>query len=172
MTLLATWLDTLSRKYALGPLAPDEDGVCVLRYDASLDVVVECASDDGPLLVQIPLMPIPAGVPAGFFRQLLALNHRGEATRGATLAVNELSGTVMLSSLTPLDHLDALGFEQLIGNMIDSAQALIEQIGALSLQGDQSSAAGAVGTPAQIDPAISPAGSLSTPAFWDPRQRG
>jgi len=172
MTRLATWLDTLSRKYALGPLAPDEAGVCVLRYDASLDVIVECASDDAPLLVQVPLMPIPAGVSEGFYRQLLALNHRGEATRGATLALNELSGTVMLSSLTPLDHLDALGFEQLIGNMIDSAQALIEQIGALSSQGDPSSSAGAVGTRAEIDPATSSPASISTPAFWDPRQRG
>lgn len=127
---LALLLDALSRKYGLGSLAPDDSGVCVLSYDGILDVMIESPPEVDSVLVQIPLMSVPGADREAFFRRLLALNHRGEATRGAALGLNEASQAVMLGVLAPLAGMDELGFEQLIGNLIDTAQALLPEIAA------------------------------------------
>jgi len=164
MNPLAPLLDSLSRKYDLGPLALDEAGVCVLRYDDRLDVIIEHPQGAESVLVQIPLMPVPGIERESFFRKVLALNHRGEATRGATLSLNETSEMVMLGALLSADTLDALGLEHLIGNLIDGAQSLIARL-----------EPGGTDSDALIQAAESvraPVSSLQAAHFFDPRHRG
>jgi hypothetical protein len=164
MNPLAPLLDSLSRTHGLGPLALDEAGVCVLRYDDRLDVIIKCPPGAESVLVQIPLMPVPGVDREGFFRKVLALNHRGEATRGATLSLNEISETVMLGALLPADTLDALGLEHLIGNLIDGAQSLIARLEPGGAHPDVSTDAD--------ETARSPAPNIQTSSFFDPRHRG
>lgn len=129
--LLNNWLDALGRKYALGTLALDDAGVCVLSYGSTFDIIIQAISGDDTVLIEIPLMAVPGVGREAFFRRVLTLNHRGEATRGASLSLNEQSQTVMLGWLAPIAQLDELAFEQLIGNLIDCAESvrpLLDQV--------------------------------------------
>lgn len=167
MNPMTAMLDALSRKYSLGPLVPDEAGVCVLRYDDALDLIIECPPAADSVLVQIPLAPVPGVDREAFFRAALALNHRGEATRGAALSLNETSDTVMLGALVPIAGLDALGLEQLIGNLIDTAQSLSPQLDATAHDGHVPRNGQQVLVTPETQPTLAAA-----PSFVDPRQRG
>jgi hypothetical protein len=129
--LLSNWLGSLGRKYALGHLALDDAGICVLSYGSSFDIIIQAIGGDDTVLIEIPLVSVPGVGREAFFRRVLSLNHRGEATRGASLSLNEQSQTVMLGWLGPIAQLDELAFEQLIGNLIDCAEAvrpLLDQV--------------------------------------------
>jgi hypothetical protein len=147
---LNLWLEALGRKYALGALALDEAGVCVLQYGSTLDVIIQAISGGETVLLEIPLMPIPGVNREVFFRRLLELNHRGEATRGASIA-----------------QLDELALEQLIGNLIDCAESLMPMLDSVdSGKPDIARASASLGTPsaAETFPSAGPTESTGNDA--------
>jgi hypothetical protein len=164
---LNLWLEALGRKYALGALALDEAGVCVLQYGSTLDVIIQAISGGETVLLEIPLMPIPGVNREVFFRRLLELNHRGEATRGASLSLNDQSQTVMLGVLAPIAQLDELALEQLIGNLIDCAESLMPMLDSVdSGKPDIARASASLGTPsaAETFPSAGPTESTGNDA--------
>ena len=118
----------LGQKMNLPNLSLDAQGLAKLVFDASLDVNIEYDTSTHQLHLYTLLGPVPATGKAEVFEKLLAGNLFGAATHGAVLAIDPLTGDIVITTTLDPDKTDLLDFEKALEHHVMAAEQWSSQI--------------------------------------------
>ncbi len=121
-------------KVGLEDFAPNAEGVCQLIDENTVITIQDCG-EIGLILVTAPLAKLPARAAAGLLRRLLAANFLYEKTKGATLALDEKSGTLYLTRYDVLAQLDGEGLKARLENFATVLDLWRHEIGGRTVRG-------------------------------------
>jgi hypothetical protein len=107
-------------------LGLDDNGVCALEYGEGREAVVEVNDDD--LTIYLPLTPVPDTGREALFERALGMNLLGIATRGCALGYDQREGMLVLSHTLPVSALDAQGFQNVLGGILEVAGDLSSEL--------------------------------------------
>jgi len=100
----------------------EENNSCVLLFDENIVLNVEYDPTDARLVFSVYLDEIPQQNSEPLLRQLHASNLYWSLTCGATLALEEASGGIILAYARPVDDIDASKLEAIVQNILDQAE--------------------------------------------------
>jgi len=127
----------------IGPLQLDENGVASLTYDETIQMVIE-APNGSPVFHLYATVSTPPGEGReAFYELLLKKNFLTLETNGATFAINERTGEIVLCYSQPADNLDAQAFKNLVGSFIETVEKWQERLGAPEDAGGEEESDGA-----------------------------
>jgi hypothetical protein len=106
------WLRGLGGRTGLHLNLSDE-GVCAVGHASGLDCAIEVPPGGGQLYLRVPLMPW-AGQPLELAAHCLQRNLLGVGGEAASLALDTVSGELLLWIMRPLDVLD----EDILGRLV------------------------------------------------------
>jgi hypothetical protein len=111
-------LAELGARMGAASLALSKAGTCAFDYKDGMRVVIELPAGSSVLQIYAPIMAIPPRGREQLFRKLLGLNLFGHATRGASFAISEDHGMVILCYGHAVAGLDAVLFETILANFL------------------------------------------------------
>jgi hypothetical protein len=97
------------------------DGRLTLTFDGRLEVTLEHEPEEGRLVLWALLAEFGAERPPALLAELLDANFLWRATGGATLALEQGSGKVVLSQALPVAGLEAAALERAIETFVSAA---------------------------------------------------
>jgi hypothetical protein len=111
---------------------PRDDGVYSFETPGGGRVTVEAPQDGGVFHLHAPICSLPEeGQGEHFYAGVLKLNLLCIETRGATLALDDRGGRIVLCYGAALAGMDALGFANLLGSFVESADEVRRKVTAL-----------------------------------------
>jgi hypothetical protein len=121
-------LNDLGRLSGLGELALDEAGRLTLRFDDSVEVTFEEEAQDGRLVLSALLGEVGAEPSPAVLSELLDANFFWQRTGGATVAVERVSGRVVMTEALRLQGLDVPTFEVAVETFVAAAVRLSRRL--------------------------------------------
>lgn len=106
------------------PLAFDEQGCARLLFDGSVAVALEVPQGPGPLHMYSVLGALPDGNREALLMQLLNANLFGAETGGATLAVDDHSGEIILCRQVDTTQTSDGAFVSMLEQFVAAAEGL------------------------------------------------
>src|SRR5690242_118522 len=98
----------------------DRSGVCRLGFHEGCELVLEPVEGSDRVHLYAPMAPLPTPRHAGnVYGKLLAANLFGEATGGASFAVDPSGEEVVLNRSFETTHMDAAAFAGLLTGFMD-----------------------------------------------------
>ncbi len=152
-TQLNTWLAEIHPALRL-----DEAGACVIAAGNNRDLELFADTNTARFFLSTKLMDLPAQGQSGFFIKVLAMNLFMQDTRGATVAVDEQAGEVVLCFSQTMEEGDAVSFRNVLQNFTETARTLQQQMSTLVTATNE--AAGPAGTFTQYQHAAPPAAPI------------
>lgn len=121
---LQVYLDTLGSQTG-GKFVLEENGCARIRFDESLDIVVEGHENLGLLLLHAPVHSL-SNCPdrSALFQNALETALFGVGTGGCVLGYDRDSDQLVLSVSRPVQNLDSQGFVNLFGQFTEIATRL------------------------------------------------
>jgi hypothetical protein len=104
-------------------LAFDADGTLTLDMDDRFLVTLGVDEAAAALILMAPILGTEGPKPKAFLEQALVGNFMWQGTLGATLAIDEASGVVVLHRRLPLDGLSLPDLEQAIEAFVNATEA-------------------------------------------------
>ena len=118
----------LGQKMNLPNLSLDAQGLAKLVFDASLEVNIEYDTSTNQLHLYTLLGQVPTAGKAEVFEKLLAGNLFGAATHGAVLAIDPLTGDIVITTTLQPDKTDMVDFEQALEHHVMAAEQWGSQV--------------------------------------------
>jgi len=109
-------------------LALDEAGMCSLSHQDGFVTMLIAEPASGMLLLSAQLLELPASGREAMLAMLLRLNFLGIETGGAAFAIDEDERHIYLCHSVPLQRVDPRALVAVIGNFIDTAAGLRQQL--------------------------------------------
>ena len=109
----------------------DHNGKCALRYGGVINCTIEVSEEREELNLSASvadLMYVEKELQSVFFEEMLTWNLLCRKTRGATLAIDRRGRQIVLCFVYSIDSLDDTGFENILGNFLDTAKEIKVQI--------------------------------------------
>ena len=110
------------------PLELDDDGICTLKGDDDLVLVVEAPRDDPRMHLYAPLLDLPPEGIEDIYRELLVMNCFTRRTFGGVLALDPESHVVLFCYTELPERLDGQSFPGLLAGFREAAQAMRKQL--------------------------------------------
>ena len=126
--ILEPGLKRLASLIGASEVVLDDGGMCHLEYQGQVSLTLIAPRGSGALYMSASLGPVPAGDRATIYERLLKLNFLLLDTNGATLALDDDAREVHLCYALNLDHFDEDRFPPMVGNMLERALSLKEEI--------------------------------------------
>jgi hypothetical protein len=128
-TTVSEWL-AQAGKVAGHDLALGAEGHCTIGFADGMQCMVEVAQDSELVFMYVPLMRLPeeAEQQALLLKFVLELNLFGLQTAGAVLAYDQRTDHVLLTFSARIDQLDAVMFGRALGDMLDVAVMLNDNL--------------------------------------------
>lgn len=104
-------------------LALDADGTLTLDMDDRFLVTIGVDEPANALTLMAPLLGTEGPKPKALLEEALVGNFMWQGTLGATLAIDEETGTMVLHRRLPLDGLKLQELEQAIEQFVDATEA-------------------------------------------------
>ncbi len=133
MTMIETILADFGHRNGLEELAFDDNGVCRLVLDDVFDIDIEL---DGSEVSFFAVLGSMDGVGPGMLRRMMGANLTGDKTGEATLAIDEMSESVMLCRRLPADGLSYPAFERALEGFFEGFQRWRQKLGDQKLEDD------------------------------------
>lgn len=125
--IVSVWLEQIGRERGI-PLGLGEDGHCVILCEEDWSCVVEVpASSDVPaVFMYLPLFLLPEDQPDQnkIMRAALEMNTFGLRTGGSQIALDSLSGYLILSFSVLVDSIDEKEFTYVLNDFLESGSQL------------------------------------------------
>ena len=126
---VAGWLRELGAKTGAGAYQLDDDGACLFDFNG-LKAGLQVAETSGVVhLYAAVASPPEDDGREGFFEKLLSLNAFGVETGGASFAIHDQSGSIILWYNLPIAGADAFAFENTFGNFLEVAERWKDDLG-------------------------------------------
>ena len=109
---------------------PDAEGVCVIASEEAVVSLLYCPDAGDMVLVTAKLMDLPSD-DGNVLVAALEANHRLEATKGATVSLDEEDNSLVLSMYLPLDLLTAEILVSRLEGFMAALLSLRERLSAL-----------------------------------------
>ena len=114
-------LAELGRLIGLGALPLNAEGRLTLTFDSALEVTLEHEPEDERLVLWALLGELGVDRSPALLNELLDANFLWHATGGATLAVEQASGRVVIAQALSLAGLTAVTLERAIEGFVNAA---------------------------------------------------
>lgn len=119
----AVLIAELATTLGIPELAFDADGTLTLDMDDRFLVTLGVDEAAGALTLIAPILGTEGPKPKAFLEAALIGNFMWQGTQGATLAIDEASGVVVLHRRLPLDGLTLPDLEQAVEAFVNAAEA-------------------------------------------------
>ncbi len=124
--MIDTMLADFGNRNGLDDLRLDDNGICRLVVDDVLDVDIELYGDQVSFFAVVGPMD---SVGPGMLRMMMGANLVGEDTGDATLAVDEISESVVLCRRLPADGLTYPAFERALEGFLQGFRRWRQELG-------------------------------------------
>ena len=138
--IIASGLQVLADLMGSTALQLDADDMCPLEYQGQVSLTLIAPRGSGAIYLSAALGSPPAGERREFYERLLQLNFLLLDTHGAALALDDQAREVHLCYTLDLEHFDQERFAGLVGNMLERALQLKEEIRQIGETSDTRSA--------------------------------
>jgi hypothetical protein len=126
----------LATTLGIPELALDEDGTLALDMDDRFLVTLGLDEPARALVLMAPILGTEGPKPRAFLEEALVGNFMWQATLGATLAIDETSGAMVLHRRLPLDGLAIPDLEQAVEAFVNATEAWSDLAGRHLAGGD------------------------------------
>lgn len=123
-----TLIAMLGQKMSLPDLCLDEQGLAKLIFDGQLEVHIEYGAMANQLYFYTLLGQVPATGKAVVFEKLLVGNLFGTVTHGGVLAIDPLTGDMLITTTLNPDKTDMVDFEKALENHVMAAEQWISKL--------------------------------------------
>lgn len=106
----------------------DFEGRCVFTYRDEIAVSVDATADGGTLFLSAVIGTVLQEPDAAFLKRLLELNLMGQATRGASFAIDPAGPYLVLWLCWPISNLDIDTFQSFFAAFLDTASKYREEL--------------------------------------------
>lgn len=118
-----SWLHDLGQ-VAGDKFALNEQGLCVLQHQDSLDIVVETPEQGEAFHIYASLMRLPDHDAQDLLYEALSLNLFQLETAGGTLAIDPRSSEIVFCYMETIEGKSSAIFQNIVNNFIDTALRL------------------------------------------------
>lgn len=119
----------LALRWSLPALRLDAHGCARLQVDQRWTVHLEVSDADGVVHLYGTVAPAPASPGEAYWRTLLEANLFGQATGGATLALDAQQAEIVLCDRVPLPGLGAQALESAIERFLQALEHWTDRLG-------------------------------------------
>ncbi len=143
----SNYLTNYGKEIGLPNLQFNEEGMCSLSFDSSIDVDIVYKKDLDLCIFASPIIDIPSTGQENFFRRLLTENVFGIATAGSTFGIEEEKNRIILSYTFIASTFSFDLFKTVLGNFVDLVEEWKKKCEDFQLDYESSSDDDISGTP-------------------------
>lgn len=119
MVDFANYLTNYGKEIGLPNLEFNEQGMCSLSFDSTIDIDIVYKKDLDLCIFAAPIIEIPSAGQENFFRKILTENVFGIATAGSAFGIEEEKNRIILSYTFIASTFSFDLFKTVLGNFVD-----------------------------------------------------